>query len=72
MDRDGVDRVGACLRSFDGIFEYERDKGYFYLENSIRLMCHNSAKKLTLFDPVGVCRISRLLANIRKILDEHG
>ena len=23
VDRDGVDRVGACLRSFDGIFEYE-------------------------------------------------
>ena len=23
MDRDGVDRVGACLRSFDSIFEYE-------------------------------------------------
>ena len=72
MDRDGVDRVGACLRSFDGIFEYDRDKEYFYLEYSIRLMCHNSTKKLTLFDPVGVCRISRLLANIQRILDEHG
>ena len=23
VDHDGVDRVGACLRSFDGIFEYE-------------------------------------------------
>ena len=23
MDHDSVDRVGACLRSFDGIFEYE-------------------------------------------------
>ena len=23
VDCDGVDRVGACLRSFDGIFEYE-------------------------------------------------
>ena len=72
MDRDGVDRVGACLRSFDGIFEYERDKEYFYLEHSIRSVCHNSAKKLTLFDPVGACRITRLLANIRRILDEHG
>ena len=72
MDRDGVNRVGACLRSFDSIFEYERDKEYFYLEHSIRLMCHNSTKKLTLFDPVGACRISRLLANIRRILDKHG
>ena len=44
VDRDDVDRVGACLRSFDGIFEYDRDKEYFYLEHSIRLMCHNSAK----------------------------
>ena len=52
MDCDGVDRVGACLRSFDGIFEYERDKEYFYLEHSIHLVCHNnSAKRLTLFDP---------------------
>ena len=72
MDLDGVNRVGTCLRSFDGIFEYERDKEYFYLEHSIHLVCHNSAKKLTLFDPVGVCRITRLLANIRRILDEHG
>ena len=46
VDHDGVDRVGACLRSFDGIFEYERDKEYFYLEHSIRLVCHNSAKKI--------------------------
>ena len=23
VDHDGVNRVGACLRSFDGIFEYE-------------------------------------------------
>ena len=44
VDRDGVDRVGTCLRSFDGIFEYERDKEYFYLEHSIHLVCHNSAK----------------------------
>ena len=29
-------------------------------------------KKLTLFDPVGACRITRLLANIQRILDEHG
>ena len=72
VDRDSVDRVGACLRLFDGIFEYEQDKEYFYLEHSIHLMCHNSAKKLTLFDPVGACKISRLLANIRRILDEHG
>ena len=73
VDRDGVNRVGACLRSFDGIFEYERDKEYFYLEHSIRLVCHNSsAKKSTLFDPVGACRITRLPANIRRILDEHG
>ena len=35
-------------------------------------MCHNSAKKLTLFDPIGACRISRLLANIQRILDKHG
>ena len=72
VDRDGVDRVGTCLRSFDGIFEYERDKEYFYLEHSIHLVHQNSAKKLTLFDPVGACRITRLLANIRRILDEHG
>ena len=42
------------------------------MEHSIHLVCHNSAKKLTLFDPVGACRITRLLANIRRILDEHG
>ena len=72
VDHDGVNRVGTCLRSFDGIFEYERDKEYFYLEHSIRLVCHNSAKKLTLFDPVGACRTTRLLANIQRILDEHG
>ena len=72
VDLDGVDRVGACLRSFDSIFEYERDKDYFYLEHSIHLVCHNSAKKNTLFDPVGACRITRLLANIQRILDEHG
>ena len=36
------------------------------------LVCHNSAKKLTLFDPVGVCRITRLPGNIQRILDEHG
>ena len=72
MDHDSVDRVGACLRSFDGIFEYKQDKEYFHLEHSIHLVCHNSANKLTLFDPIGACRISRLLANIQRILDEHG
>ena len=42
------------------------------MEHSIHLVCHNSGKKLTLFDPVGACRITRLLANIQRILDEHG
>ena len=64
VDCDGVNRVGACLRLFDGIFGYERNKEYFYLEHSIHLVCHNSAKILTLFDPVGACRITRLLTNI--------
>ena len=34
IDHDNIDRVGRCLRSYDGIFEYEREKEYFYLENS--------------------------------------
>ena len=33
------------------------------------LSVSQQCKKLTLFDPVGACR---LLANIRRILDEHG
>ena len=70
FDEDGMDRTGRCLRSYDGVFEYEREKEY--LENSIQSICHNVAEKKTLMDSISKCRITRFLANIRSLLDDYG
>ena len=72
IDHDNIDRVGRCLRSYDGIFEYEREKEYFYLENSIRSISYGVSKKKTFMDSIKECRITRFLANVHSLLDDYG
>ena len=66
---DCVDRMGCVLRSFDGMFEYEREKEFFYLECNIRLI--NVGDKFS-FDPLRECKLTKLIANIRCLLDDFG
>ena len=65
---DHIDRVGCVLRSFDGVFEFEREKEMFYIESNIRLLAHHDRQ----LDVIRECRVSRLLANMRQLLDEFG
>ena len=58
---DHVDRMGRVLRSFDGVFEFEREKEMFYLESNIHLLAHRNHQ----LDVIRECRVSRLLANMR-------
>ena len=65
---DHVDRVGHVLHLFDGVFEFEREKEMFYLESNIRLLAHHNHQ----LDVIRECRVSRLLANMHRLLDEFG
>ena len=63
---DHVDRVGRVLRSFDGVFEFEREKEFFYIEYNVHSLTFKS--KIDLKD----CHIVRLLAKMRRLLDNFG
>ena len=65
---DHVNRVGRVLRSFNGVFEFKREKEMFYLESNIHLLAHHNHQ----LDMIRECRVSRLLANMRQLLDEFG
>ena len=65
---DKVYRVGRTLYSFDGLFDFKREKETFYIEVLIR--CLTSQNKL--LDVFAECQITRILAAIRKTLDDFG
>ena len=65
---DHVDRVGHVLCSFDGVFEFEREKEMFHLETNIHLLAHHNRQ----VNVIRECRVSRLLANMHQLLDEFG
>ena len=64
---DPIDRVGHVLRSFDGMFELEREKEFFYMECNMRLL--TSGRQIHVSKE---CRLVRLMANMRRLLDEFG
>ena len=63
---DKVDSIGRTLYSFDGLFDFEREKEIFWVEALIR--CLTSQNKL--LNIFAECRITRILATIRKTLDD--
>ena len=65
---DKVDRVGRTLYLFDGLFDFEREKETFYVEVLIRRLTSQN-KLLGIFEE---CQITRILATIRKTLDDFG
>ena len=65
---DHVDRVGRVLHSFDGMFEFEIEKEFFYLECSICSL-RTSNRQIVLFKE---CRIVRLIASMHRLLDKFG
>ena len=66
---DCIDRVGSVLRSFNGMFEYKREKKFFYLECNIRLI--NASDKFS-FNPLRECKLTNLIANMCRLLDDFG
>ena len=69
-DNDHIDRIGRVLRSYDGVFEFEREKEFFYLECSIHSI--KSSKERVCNNLVKECRITRAMAHIRLLLDGYG
>ena len=69
-DNDHIDRIGRVLRSYDGVFEFEREKEFFYLECSIHSI--KSSKERVCNDLVKECRITRDMAYIHLLLDGYG
>ena len=63
---DHVDRVGRVLRSFNGVFEFEREKEFFYIEYNVRSLTFKS--QIDLKD----CPIVRLLAKMHRLLNNFG
>ena len=70
-DNDHIDRV---LQSYDGVFEFEREKEFFYLECSIHSIRVNNdkGKILQCNDLIKECRITRAMAYMRLLLDGYG
>ena len=65
---DSCDELGMALRTFDGIFESEREKETFYMELMLRRLCLGG----DMADNIGQCRITKNLAYMRRALDSHG
>ena len=56
--------------TFDGIFEYEREKEMFYIES---MLCQLANDKYIIDgDKLYECGVSRTMAKIRKLLNEYG
>ena len=60
---DLVDRVGRVLCSFDGVFEFERENEFFYIEYDVHSLTFKS--QINLKD----CCIVRLLNKMHQLLD---
>ena len=67
---DHVDRLGRVLRSFDGVFEFEREREFYYIEYNMRSL--RVLKKNKDGDSIRECRVVRTLANMRKLLNDFG
>ena len=59
---DHVDRLGQVLRSFDGVFEFEREREFYYIEYNMRSL--RVLKKNEDDDSIRECRVVRTLANM--------
>ena len=68
--RDCKDRLGGSLTSYDGVFEFEREKEFFYLECAARSIREDGPPEC--HDLIKDCRISRNLSLLRFTLREHG
>ena len=73
-EEDHLDRTGRVLTSFDGVFEFEREKEFFYLECNICLLkeTFNEGVGLRHKDLTKECRISRMIAYVCLALDKYG
>ena len=67
---DHVDRSGRVLRSFDGVFEFEREREFYYIEYNMRSL--RVLKKNEDGDSIRECRVIRTLANMQKLLNDFG
>ena len=56
------------LRTFNGIFESEREKETFYIESMLRKLSFGSDN----VDIISQCRVTRNLAMICEILNDYG
>ena len=64
---DLKDKLGKTLRSFDGLFESEREKKIYYTESMLRRLGSKSV-----FDDLKSCRITRHFSMIQHLLDKYG
>ena len=67
------------MRTFDGIFQNEREKETFYVECMVRhLMSHNdnneedSTMKKQIMDEIKKCTVTRAISQIKKALNDYG
>ena len=72
-DEDYLDRTGRVLTSFDGVFEFEREKEFIYLECNIRSLKETFNNKGVRYkDLTKECRINKTIAHVRLSLDKYG
>ena len=72
---DHLDRTGQVLTSFDGVFEFEREKELFYLEcyiHSLKETFNNNNNNKGHKDLPKECRISKMIAYVHLALDKYG
>ena len=65
---DSRDNLGMYLTMYDGIFENEQEKEMFYTESMLHRLADNEMAN----DELHECRISRIVARIREILNNFG
>ena len=65
---DSLDNLDMNLTAYDGIFENEREKEIFYIESMLHRLADNEMAN----DKLHECRISRIVARIREILNDFG
>ena len=74
-EEDHLDRTGRVLTSFDGVFEFEREKEFFYLECNIHSLKETFNEGVVLRhhkDLRKECRISKTIAYVCLALDKYG
>ena len=75
------DELGLQMRTFDGIFENEREKETFYVECMVRCLMmslnnnneeYSTTMKKQRIDEIKTCRVTRTISQIRKALNDYG